>query len=87
MIAAVVAFVQIDVAGRSINVGRPKGWIEAEAAPPPAAIGAAQAFAAQLAAGPSPVLRMDNIVKARMLVDPTEIADVRFISAFAHTSC
>lgn len=67
---------KIDVAGRSINVGRPKGWIEAEASPPPAAIGAAQAFAAQLAAGPSPILRMDNIVKARLLVDRSEIADL-----------
>ncbi len=32
---------QVDLCGRQINVGRPKGYIEAEAAPPPPAIGAA----------------------------------------------
>mmetsp|Transcript_19298 Transcript_19298/g.58285 ORF Transcript_19298/g.58285 Transcript_19298/m.58285 type:complete len:391 (-) Transcript_19298:2914-4086(-) len=71
-----MALDKVDLCGRQINVGRPKGYIEADAGPPPAAIGAAAAFAAQLAAQPTPILRLDNIVKAHTLLNRAEIADL-----------
>lgn len=39
-------------------------------------LGCVQAFAAQLAAQPTPILRLDNIVKAHTLLNRAEIADV-----------
>ena len=37
---------------------------------------AAQAFAAQLAAQPTPILQLENIVKAHVLINPAEITEV-----------
>ena len=45
---------------------------------PEAAISAAQAAATALAAQqPTPILRLDNMVKAHQLLEPQERADVR----------
>ncbi len=72
---------KVELCNRHVNVGRPKGYVEA-AAPPPAAIGAAAAFAAQLGSEPSTVLRLDNMVKARLLLDARERSDVRAWALF-----
>lgn len=67
---------KVELCGRHVNVGRPKGYVESASAPPPPAIGAAAAFAAQLSQEPTTVLRLDNLVKARLLLNPQEKADV-----------
>lgn len=67
---------KVELCGRHVNVGRPKGYVESATAPPPPAIGAAAAFAAQLSQEPTTVLRLDNMVKARLLLTPQEKADV-----------
>lgn len=68
---------KVELCGRHVNVGRPKGYMESATALPPPAIGAAAAFAAQLSQEPTTVLRLDNMVKARLLLTPQEKADVR----------
>ena len=68
---------KVELCGRHVNVGRPKGYVESEGAPPPATLGAAAAFAAQLSQEPTTVLRLDNLVKARLLLDAQERSDVR----------
>lgn len=73
---------KVELCNRHVNVGRPKGYVESAAAPPPAAIGAAAAFAAQLGSEPSTVLRLDSMVKARLLLDARERSDVRAWSLF-----
>lgn len=67
---------KVELCGRHVNVGRPKGYVESATAPPPPAIGAAAVFAAQLSQEPTTVVRLDNLVKARLLLNPQEKADV-----------
>ncbi|KAK9824055.1 hypothetical protein WJX72_007388 [[Myrmecia] bisecta] len=76
---------KVELCGRHINVGRPKGYIEppAGAAPTPA-INMAQMFAAQMrqqAVAPPPaasaVLLLENMMLVSALRDPQERQDVR----------
>ena len=68
---------QVEVCGRSINVGRPKGYVEPPAGAMPSNIGAAQMFAATLARAPTRVLLLANMLKAPQMLDDTERIDVR----------
>ena len=73
-----MALDKVDLCGRQINVGRPKGYVEPPGGPAPAAkLGAAQLFAASLANQPTRVLLLENMLKARQLLDDAERTDVR----------
>ena len=70
---------KVEVCGRQINVGRPKGYTEPPGgAAPAASLNAAQIFAASLARRPSTVLLLENMLKAYQLHDDSERNDVRF---------
>ena len=72
------AVVQVEVCGRSINVGRPKGYVEPAAGARPSNIGAAQMFAQTLTTNaPTRVLLLSNMLKAPQMLDDTERNDVR----------
>lgn len=73
---------KVELCGRAVNVGRPKGYVETPGSSVPAALGAAQAFAQQLNSAPTTVLRLDNLVKAHLLLDPQERSDVRCSARF-----
>lgn len=68
---------KVDVCGRPINVGRPKGYVEPPGGPVPAAtLNAAQVFAASLARRQSTVVLMENMMKAHQLHDESERREV-----------
>ena len=69
---------KVDVCGRQINVGRPKGYVEPPGGPVPAAtLNAAQVFAASLARRVSSVLLLENMLMAYQLHDDRERNDVK----------
>ena len=68
---------KVDVCGRQINVGRPKGYVEPPGGPVPAAtLNAAQVFAASLARRVSSVLLLEIMLMAYQLHDDRERNDV-----------
>ena len=70
---------KVDVCGRQINVGRPKGYVEPPGGAAPAAtLNAAQVFAASLARRASTVLLLENMLLAYQLHDDRERNDVSF---------
>ena len=69
---------KVDVCGRQINVGRPKGYVEPPGGAAPAAtLNAAQVFAASLARRASTVLLLENMLLAYQLHDDRERNEVR----------
>jgi hypothetical protein len=73
---------KVELCGRHINVGRPKGYVEPPAgSAPQVKMGQAQMFAAQLANAPTTVLLLQNMVKARSMLDDTERHEVRAVTA------
>ena len=69
---------KVDVCGRQINVGRPKGYVEPPGGAAPAAtLNAAQVFAASLARRHSTVLLLENMLLAYQLHDDRERNEVR----------
>lgn len=71
------AAVQLDkteVAGRSINVGRPKGYIEPPTGPVTMALvpGQAQLLAQQLSSGATNVVLMEDLLPVSVVRDPKE---------------
>ena len=69
---------KVELCGRQINVGRPKGYNEPPGgAAAPAQLGAAQLFAASLANQGTKVVLLENMLKAYQLLDDTERQDVR----------
>ena len=68
---------KVDVCGRQINVGRPKGYVEPPGGAAPAAtLNAAQVFAASLARRHSTVLLLENMLLAYQLHDDRERIEV-----------
>lgn len=75
---------KVDVCGRQINVGRPKGYVEPPGGAAPAAtLNAAQVFAASLARRASTVLLLENMLLAYQLHDDRERNDVSSLLQYA----
>lgn len=86
---AAMALDKVELCGRSINVGRPKGYIDPPAGHAAMApkLGLAQAFAAQLANPPATVLVLENLLRAGELQNDGERKEVRpFPTLFATSS-
>ena len=67
---------QVELCGRHINVGRPKGYVEPPAGAPASNLGAAQLFAASITSAATRVLLLQNMLKAHQMWDETERRDV-----------
>lgn len=65
---ASMALDKVDLCGRHINVGRPKGYVEPPGGAVTPKLGLAQLFAAQLSNQPTTVLLLENMLPARSLL-------------------
>ncbi|EIE26777.1 hypothetical protein COCSUDRAFT_64653 [Coccomyxa subellipsoidea C-169] len=71
-----MALDKVELCGRNINVGRPKGYVEPpQGHAPPAQLASAQMFAARLGTGPTRVVLLKNMLKALQLLDEAERTD------------
>jgi len=75
---ALKLFDKTDLGGRTLNVGRPRGYIEPGAAPSAPFIPGLAAFTNDTAAGPPETLclRLNGLITDDMLVDDAEYSDV-----------
>ena len=67
---------QVELCGRNINVGRPKGYVEPPAGAPTSNLGAAQMFAASITNAATRVLLLTNMLKAHKMWDEAERREV-----------
>lgn len=67
---------QVELCGRHINVGRPKGYVQPPTGAPSANLGAAQIFAATITNAATRVLLLQNMLKAHQMWDEDERRDV-----------
>ncbi|KAK9825489.1 hypothetical protein WJX74_001008 [Apatococcus lobatus] len=72
-----MALDKVELCGRHINVGRPKGYVEPpQGAQPSGNLGMAQVFASQISNAPTRILLLENMLKASNLRDPQERSEV-----------
>ena len=71
-----VSAAQVEVCGRAINVGRPRGYVEPPAGAVASNMGAAQMFAASLVNQPTRCLLLENMLKAQQVLEDEERGEV-----------
>lgn len=67
---------KVELCGRHINVGRPKGYVQPPTGAPSANLGAAQIFAATITNAATRVLLLQNMLKAHQMWDEDERRDL-----------
>ncbi|KAK9801404.1 hypothetical protein WJX73_006914 [Symbiochloris irregularis] len=74
--AAAMSLDKVELCGRNINVGRPKGYVEPPGGVAASNLGAAQMFAASIATAATRVLLLQNMMKAHRMWDEEERRDL-----------
>ena len=70
----------MELCGRHINVGRPKGYVEPPAGATASNMGAAKMFAASITSAATRVLLLQNMMKALNMWDEQERRDVSAVA-------
>ncbi len=79
---------KLELAGRAINIGRPKGYVEPPGLMEQAKLSAAQQFMAQMSGGPTQILMLENLGPSSVMKDEEERRLVSVcVCVFSVASC